>query len=103
MLHVLVCIGKESSAPNLTTKLQMNRAKTITLVILGPGPIALGVLLMETGTPPGVVGFAIFLPWTLIWSIIVVCYLFSLAFKLIRVRKSDSYDGTEKDEIKQQS
>jgi hypothetical protein len=78
----------------------MNKATIITLVILGPGPIVLGLLLMATGTPPGVVGFFIFLPWTLIWPIIGVCYLISLLFKLSRSKESDYNSSIEKDKTK---
>ena len=67
----------------------MNKSTTITLIILGAGPIALGALLMATGTPPGVVGFFIFLPWVVIWPIIGVCYLISLMFKSNASKESD--------------
>jgi hypothetical protein len=78
----------------------MNKSTIITLVILGLGPIALGLLLMATGTPAGGVGFFIFLPWTLIWSIIGVCYLISLLFKLSRSKESDYNSSIEKDKTK---
>jgi hypothetical protein len=73
----------------------MNKATIITLIILGPGPIALGTLLMATGTPPGVVGFFIFLPWTLIWPIIGVCYFISLLFNSSGSKESDYNSSNE--------
>ena len=83
----------------------MNKSTTITLIILGPGPgpIALGALLMATGTPPGVVGFLIFLPWTVIWPIIGVCYLISLMFKSKASKESDRNSSMEKEEAKEKS
>ena len=81
----------------------MNKSTTITLIILGPGPIALGALLMATGTPPGVVGFLIFLPWTVIWPIIGVCYLISLMFKSNASKESDRNSSMEKEEAKEKS
>jgi len=78
----------------------MKKSTIITLVILGFGPIALGVLLLAIGTPPGVVGFFIFLPWTLIWPIIGVCYLVSLLFKSSGAKESDYNSSIEKDKTK---
>ncbi|MCX2981890.1 hypothetical protein EYC98_13590 [Halieaceae bacterium IMCC14734] len=66
-----------------------NRAAIIVFLVLGAGPLVLGTFLIETGTPPGVVGFSIFLPWTLIWPIVVVCYLISLAVKSRRAKEPE--------------
>ena len=81
----------------------MKKSTIITLLILGPGPIALGALLMATGTPPGVVGFFIILPWALIWPIIGVCYLISLLFKSSGPKEPDCNSSMEKDRTKYKS
>ena len=71
----------------------MKKATTISLIILGP--FALGGLLLATGTPPGIVGFFIFLPMTVFLPILGVCYLISLRFK-----SSGSADEISKNKIK---
>jgi hypothetical protein len=76
----------------------MNKATTISLVILGP--IVLGVVLMATGTPPGVVGFFIFLPMVVILPILGVSLLISAAMKSRGSKNTESNSSMEKDKTK---
>jgi hypothetical protein len=75
----------------------MNKATTISLIIFGP--IALGVLLMATGTPPGVVGFFIFITIAVFLPTWGGCFLISLLFKSNGSRDTDYSSSMEKDKI----
>ena len=72
-------IPKENISKKEREKTKSSPLRIIVIIILGS--IALGVLLMATGTPPGIAGFFIFLPVTVILPIMGVYFLISWLFK----------------------